>query len=1043
MMIDRALYLRLGRYLPADILDKLADANVLTDVLRRLNAVENVVRAFVPLYVSQDERMLTQIGGQMRPGTFLFADVSGFTALSERLQAISGSNGAEILTTVINDYFAAMLDILSKSDGQLLKFAGDALLAFFPEANEDDAVKAVRTGLRMQRAMSRFQPIENKDLVELLGQDHAYALKMSIGISRGKLFEAIIGNHVQRDHFVQGELPSRAMRAEALGEHDDVIIDTPTRAALGDVFQVSPLDDGFYEMLDTLGDQLDDYEFRLVSRRRGNPTALFDFDTDSLLASLTEQVDRVEKVAPFVPPAVLHELLSSGDELKLQSQNRLVVTMFIHVSGFAQLLDAWGDSHLPLVVSMMDRYYSLLHHVISTRGGSITRSDPYQLGVKLLITFGAPIAHTDDPQRAVDAALELRRQLALFNERIREELPAELRRDQLIEQRAGITLGSVFAGEVGWRSRREYTVMGDDVNLSARLMAHAAMGQILLSSRVWERVNTLFDTEPTEPLHLRGKSKTVQAFAVKGYSRQGVSLPSVSETPFVGQEYLLQTMSKSLLIARRIQQKQVVALLGDAGLGKTRIAKEMYQLAAAQGFQCAWTTCALKSERKTTWSSLVAQLMQIDPSVPAHRQQFHARLAELGIGHLESVLTDLVFDTSTPLEKHTESTWRAQSGETPRSPIDTQDLFQIQQRLDEPQRQSKTGLFDLAARRVQANEQTQDSTASTNAIWGQLERRTSLTEAVVELLKAYTRDRATFIVIDDFHRENPQAQPILERLLGERGFMSLVVLVTSETAADLDPRIQQLPVSDLSEQETYLMALGVLHVDEIGERLRQVLWSRTNGRPIFIEGLLNVLMDSGAIEHSSDVAELHPNADVDALPDDARKLIVSRVDRLRPEAQGVLRAAAVLAESFTEEALMYVSDITNQTDLSAALHDLTRAELIEVGANRLYHFRHGMTQRAVYEMMPRLVRQKLHSAAADYLTQQPNWQQQPLTVAHHWLRGGKPTRAIELVTMMAEETERRGDFEQAVELYTYAQQINPSDKSLQLALDRLQGEQTT
>ena len=152
-------------------------------------------------------------------------------------------DGAEILTIIMNDYFAEMLEILAKSDGQLLKFAGDALLVFFPSYDDSlvDLHKAIRAGWRMQRAIKRFQPITDPRLVALLGGEYNFHLTMSIGVARGKLFEALVGNNVQRDHLIQGELPGQAMETEAAGKRDEVIVDAALAQLLGDEYELAQL----------------------------------------------------------------------------------------------------------------------------------------------------------------------------------------------------------------------------------------------------------------------------------------------------------------------------------------------------------------------------------------------------------------------------------------------------------------------------------------------------------------------------------------------------------------------------------------------------------------------------------------------------------------------------------------------------------------------------------------------------------------------------------------------------------------------------------
>jgi class 3 adenylate cyclase len=1026
MTLDNQFRTRLSRYVPADLLDKLPDVDTLTEVIRRLNGLEKAIASFLPLYVADDDTMLTQDIGLLRPGTFLFADVSGFTALSEKLQHYGGSEGAETLTLVINDYFATMLEILAKSDGQLLKFAGDALLAFFPAANDDDALKAIRTGLRMQRAMSKFQPIQTPELKQLLG-DHDQQLSMSIGLSQGKLFEAVVGSRQQRDHLIQGSLPGMAMNAEGAGDRDDVIIDAALAASQAANFTTTPVEDGFFRVVDNFGDRLDDYEFHIPNRRRAKVSAIFDFDPGNLMDSLKAQLERVEKVGRFMAPAVLNELVIAGDHL--QSQNRLVITMFMHVSGFATLLEMWGEERLPLLTSILDRYYKIVQQTISSHGGTLTRSDPYQSGIKMLITFGAPVANPDDAQRAVAAALELHRQIALFNARLMSEVPPELQCPAFVLQRMGITLGPVFAGEVGWRARREYTVMGDDVNLAARLMSKADIGRVLISERVWERVNQLFETEKKEPLTLKGKSKPVQTYQVKGTLIASVGLPTTSETPFVGQDLLMRTLKFDLSKAKDLSRRRAVALFGDAGIGKTRIAKELTQLAVHDSFAAAWATCALKSERKTTWSSLICQLLRLNRTQgdEAQRKELRERLQQLDLLKLEGVFGDLLFDAVLPAE----AAPAAPHEEKPAAPSGS-DIFKLASRLADPMEKT-SGLFGRARDHLQMSEADQNE----SSLFQQVEIRTDLSEVIVRFLRVFTHSQPTIIVIDDVHRENPQALQILKRLLAENEPMRLLLLFTYEPV-ELDIEAQSLFVGDLTEDETYVMIAAVLNVKTVGSRLREFVWKRTNGRPLFIESLLQTLLDQQNLELTKESVELKQSADIAALPDDVRKLVISRVDRLAPQAQAVLRAGAVIGDSFSFEALMSIAAIDSADEMRASLHELSKAQLVEEQGEGIYHFRHGMTQRAIYESLPRILRQKLHRSVAEYLTRQADWERHPLIVAHHWGSGGMPTRAIQIVSDAAEKAELNQEVDYAIELYTSAIELFPLEKSWQTQLERLQ-----
>ena len=377
----------------------------------------------------------------------------------------------------------------------------------------------------------------------------------------------------------------------------------------------------------------------------GKTSALFDFVEANLLEDLERSLTRLDGVARFVARNVVDKLAFRGDHI--EGENRPSTVIFVHMSGFADMLNQWGEDQLPLLVSILNRYYNLMQRTISANGGTLTRTDPYQRGIKLLITFGAPIAHPDDPERAVTTALEMNRLLANFNARLHDELPDSLKRDGYLTQRAGITHGSVYAGEAGWRSRREYTVMGDDVNLAARLMGKGDMGDILISDRVWDRVRPHFETEALAPFQLKGKSKLTQAYLVKASTVSPLNVSATSDTPFIGRDLQLLTLTYGLQQAKGPRRRQAFALSGEAGVGKTRMAKQIAQAAEAAGFRVVWANCQLgHAQDQNVWAALMFHLLQLDQakSQQAQRRLLHVRLAELGLAELEPVFSPLFFD---------------------------------------------------------------------------------------------------------------------------------------------------------------------------------------------------------------------------------------------------------------------------------------------------------------------------------------------------------------------------------------------------------------
>jgi adenylate cyclase len=1031
MSINSELYDRLRRYLSEDLLAQLPEPRALTEAIRRLNSIHQAVSSFLPQYIAENERLYYEDYGDLRPGTFMFADVSGFTALSEKLQREGGTEGIDILTEIINDFFARMLEILAKSNGQLLKFAGDALLIFFPATDgSDETPLAIRTGLRMQREMqANFQPIANEALNDLLGGGHSMELTMSIGICRGKLFEAVVGSDIQRDHVIQGDLPGQAMAAEAAGERDDVIITAGLQADYGDQFATEPAGDGFFRVIDNFGDQLSDYEFVIPRRRRAQSSVLFDFVEENLLEDLERTTTRLDGVARFVAKNVVNQLAFLGD--RIESQNRPATVVFVHTTGFDELLNDWGEEQLPLLLSMLNRYYNLMQRTVAANGGTLTRTDPYQRGIKLLIIFGAPVAHADDQERAVTTVLEMNRILANLNARLQDELPDHLKRPTYIMQRAGITQGDVFAGEAGWKARREYTVMGDDVNLAARLMSKGAFGNIMISDRVWERVHPHFETEALSPLQLKGKSQLTQAYLVKSSTMSPLSMSATSDTPFVGRDLQLLTLTYGLQQAKGPRRRQAFALVGEAGVGKTRMAKQVAESAEQTGFHAVWANCQLgHAQDKNVWAALLFQLLQLDQakSERAQRRLLRVRLDEIGTPELEAVFNQLLFGSMDTAAQE------PRDEAPPSKKKRTTNVFELAQAETDL---TKSGIFGIARDQIQAA--LQPEAKPSGAFWQKIQEQTSLPDSIVRFLQTASEQSPLLLIIDDLHQSDSTTLDILRRVIETITAARLVILVTYEPVGELNLGIRRkVNVTDLDEDETAQLAARVLQVTEIGPRLRALLWERTKGRPLFIESLVRMLQQDEQITCTETRAELSAQTDTGALPEDVRQLIVSQIDRLSPDARAVLQVASVLGDGFSAEMLAALAEDVNPIRLEVSFGELIYAQILEALPDLTYRFQHGLAQITVYESLNRLQRQKLHRAAADYLNQRGDLDHNILKIAYHLVRGGTPLRGLELLVQAADEAEQKQQIDRAIELYAHACELFPHDDSVRAQLERLQ-----
>ena len=207
-------------------------------------------------------------------------------------------------------------------------------------------------------------------------------------------------------------------------------------------------------------------------------------------------------------------------------------------------------------------------------GGALSASDVADEGEKLIVLFGAPIAHEGEEASALRFALDLSEELT----------EAALH----LKHRVGIASGFVYAGEVGFERRREYTVIGDVVNLSARLMARAKWGEVIVSDRTAARAGSAFELRRLRPVRVKGKSAPVRAFRLEGRSRDPAT--SSDSTPILGRE---KELARLMRLARRSEEGRSgwVHIGGEAGIGKSRLVAELATQLTARGWQHIAAAC--------------------------------------------------------------------------------------------------------------------------------------------------------------------------------------------------------------------------------------------------------------------------------------------------------------------------------------------------------------------------------------------------------------------------------------------------------------------
>ena len=446
-------------------------------------------------------------------GTLTFLDISGFTKLSERL-ARQGKVGAEQLVETISLTFSSLLSLARRNGASLLKFGGDALLLLCSGPNHEQ--RACQAAIEMRRAL--------REVGQFRFSGGRVTLRMSVGMHSG-VFDFFLVGRSHRELLIAGPDATMTCRMESAASAGEILLSPATAAGLPASASIEGPGGG-----------------RLLRRA---PTRIPFLDlADRPLPPMSEA-----EILSCVP-VPLREVLLTREH---QPEHRRSTVAFVHFEGTDGLIERHGGER---AAEMLDELVTVVQEESERHEVTFLASDVDADGGKIVLVAGAPSARGDDEERMLRT------------------LRSILDADPAVPVRIGVNRGNTFMADVGPTVARSFAVMGDPVNLAARVMSKAQRGQLLATPSVTDRSNAVFELTAVEPFMVKGKSLPVQAYLVGPVVADNVVTEPGSSLPLVGRATELERLMAAVDSARA-GSGDLVEIVGDIGIGKTRLLDEL------------------------------------------------------------------------------------------------------------------------------------------------------------------------------------------------------------------------------------------------------------------------------------------------------------------------------------------------------------------------------------------------------------------------------------------------------------------------------------
>ena len=689
-------------------------------------------------------------------------------------------------------------------------------------------------------------------------------------------------------------------------------------------------------------------------------------DAASLRAELAVARQAVERLRRYLPAVVAESVLYDQD--RLRGERREVTVLFADAVNFTHLsvsLDA--ESIFNLINDLMSRLVECVHRY----GGMVDKFT----GDGLMAVFGAPIAHENDPELAVRSALDMQKAATEFESVARAQLGAAL------QIRIGAHSGPVVAGVLGTQQQAAYTVLGETVNLAARLQSAARPGGVLVSARVYQQTRAFFNFETAGTVQIKGLDQPIVAYEAIGDRSEPLPTRGIAgvSSIFLGHDAELAQLRELSAAFEHDRRGRVVVVQGEAGLGKSRLVRE-------------WLATPISAA--VIWRG-------------------HGLPYTEGVGYaaFRSLLQDALraFGPHDPWEAHITPALRPFLRQLLGAPLSADE--------------------QLALRNLEPERVKQLTTLSFRE-WLMGEARTRPVILIIDDFHwADNLSRELLQAVVNLVRELPVLLCVMTRPQPEKPLKLDVAPADRPLAAPVSLKIELKP---LSADHSRALLGHLVHLNDLPEPMINTILARSEGTPFYIEEFVRVLIEKDILKPGDGQWRVAAAVELQTIdiPTSLSGLMMTRFDRLPKDLQQVLRSAAVLGLQFAarllEEVERRLHGSISVQPIVERLIDMGMLEDRHEGGELAYAFSHILSQETIYNSILHSQRPGLHRTVAETIETlyADDLANQAEALALHYDRARVREKAMRYAVQAGDRSRARFANHEAIEYYSRALQLS-------------------